>query len=400
MTSSRSAVPGHGAAWFGWVLCFVFALSPLLAWLSPLGFTPLAALGGLLAIAALRVPESDRPAALAILVLASWALISTTWSPFTPTGFGNATGLKLLTQGIVYWALFRSAAAASSRVLDIALRVLAWGMAAFGLILLAEALTGAAIYKVLREAIGDPIRPDLAIRNVAQGGFVLAVLAPAAAVAGWRTGTGLWPALGVALGVAGASFGLDADAPIIAMTASLLVGWAVCRWPVLAPRAVAGLAVVLMLGAPWIVLAARQIGWFQRLEAVVPLSWQMRMGYWRHAADRILADPMRGWGIDASRTFGPEITLHPHNGALQVWLELGLIGAVAAAVFWGVAIARQSGSQASLGRAAAVATAVAYLTFAAVSFGVWQDWWLALGAVAATACLALQRQGSDQPARS
>ena len=66
---------------------------------------------------------------------------------------------------------------------------------------------------------------------------------------------------------------------------------------------------------------------------------------------------------------------------------------MAAAVFWFVAIANQSSKQRDLGRATAVATAVAYLTFASVSFGVWQEWWLALGAFAAAACLAVQRQG-------
>lgn len=391
MTRDRSAATW--AVWFGWVLCFVFALSPLLGWLSPLGFTPLAVLGGLLSLRALKVPESDRPAALAILVLGCWALASTIWSPFKPTGPGNATGFKLLAQGLFYWALFRSAAAANERLRTTALHILAWGMAAFGLVIFAEALTGAGIYKFLREAIGDPIRPDLAIRNVAQGGFVLAVLAPAAAVAGWRIGAGLWPALAITLGIGGASFALDADAPIIALALSLLAGWAVCRGPVVTPRILGGVAGGLMLAAPWIVVLARQLGWFQMLHAAVPLSWQMRLGYWSHATDRILADPLRGWGVDASRTFGPDITLHPHNGALQVWMELGLIGAVAASVFWAAALARQSSPKADLGRAAAVGTAIAYLTFAAVSFGVWQDWWLALGAVAATACLAVQKQG-------
>ena len=45
------------------------------------------------------------------------------------------------------------------------------------------------------------------------------------------------------------------------------------------------------------------------------------------------------------------------------------------------------------GAAAAVAAASAYLVMGAVSFGVWQEWWLAVGALAATACLALQRPG-------
>ena len=79
---TRAGWAAGWAVWYGWVLCFVFALAPLLGWLSPLGFTPLAVLGGLLSLRAFQVSEADRPAALAILVLCLWALVSTIWSPF------------------------------------------------------------------------------------------------------------------------------------------------------------------------------------------------------------------------------------------------------------------------------------------------------------------------------
>jgi len=161
---------------------------------------------------------------------------------------------------------------------------------------------------------------------------------------------------------------------------------------VVAPRALGAMAATLFLSAPGVVWLTRKLGWFQELEASVSLSWSQRMGYWRHAVDWIGDHPLRGWGLDASREFAPGIVLHPHNGALQVWLELGLIGAVAAAVFWGVLLASLSRPERDAGRAAAAATAGAYLVFSAVSFGVWQEWWLALGAVAATACRALQHQ--------
>ena len=44
--------------------------------------------------------------------------------------------------------------------------------------------------------------------------------------------------------------------------------------------------------------------------------------------------------------------------------------------------------------AISAATGMAYLTFSAFSFGVWQEWWLALGALAALSCAALQRQAA------
>ncbi len=39
-----------------------------------------------------------------------------------------------------------------------------------------------------------------------------------------------------------------------------------------------------------------------------------------HAVDWIADKPLQGWGLDASRMFGPGIVLHPHDAALQVWL--------------------------------------------------------------------------------
>ncbi len=385
MKAAKANAPKDGVAWFGWVLAGVFALSPLLGWLGPLGFAPIAALGGLLTIHGARVDREHRAAALAILVLVTWALASMAWSPFRAEKLENATGLKLVAQGVLYWALFYAGARASADKRAMALRVLVWGMAALGLVLAIEAMTGAGLYQALRTAIGDPIRPDLAVRNVAQGGFVLAVLTPAA-------GCGVWPIVLMAAGIAGASLSLAADAPILALVVSVLFGLAVYRWPVVAPRVLGGMAALLFLTAPGVVWLTRKLGWFQEVEASVSLSWSQRMGYWRHAGDWIGDHPLRGWGLEASREFAPGIILHPHNAALQIWLELGLIGAMSAAVFWGAVLAGLSRPERDVGRAAAAATAGAYLVFSAVSFGVWQEWWLALGAVAAAACMALLHQ--------
>lgn len=393
MTAAQVGAPVRETSWYGWVLAFAFVLAPVAGWVGPLAFAPIVSLTGLLSLGALRIGERDRPAALAILVLSTWALVSMVWSPFHPTKPEHATAMKLVLQGVLYWALFRAAGAMTPESRSLALRIFAWGMALLGALLALEAFTGAGVYQALRNAINDPIRPDLAVKNVAQGGFVLAVLTPAAALAGWRTGAGVWPGVLMTAGILGASFGLDADAPVIALVFSALAVWAVWRWPVWAPRMIGGVAAVLFLAAPAVVWATRQLGWFQALEREVPLSWSMRMSYWRHAADWIGDHPLRGWGIDASRMFGPGITLHPHNGPLQVWLELGLIGAMAAAVFWFVAIASQSQDRRDVGRGVGVGTAVAYLTFSAVSFGVWQEWWLAVGGLAAAGCMAVQRQG-------
>ena len=65
---------------------------------------------------------------------------------------------------------------------------------------------------------------------------------------------------------------------------------------------------------------------------------------------------------------------------------------------WRADIASQSQDRRDVSRGVGVGTAVAYLTFSAVSFGVWQEWWLAVGGLAAAGCMAVQRQGRAENA--
>jgi O-antigen ligase len=91
------------------------------------------------------------------------------------------------------------------------------------------------------------------------------------------------------------------------------------------------------------------------------------------------------------------LPLHPHNGALQLWLELGLPGAVL-----GGLLALLLGYAA--GRAGRPAIAAAMLASGAVtamlSFGLWQEWWVGaeLLALAAAACL-VPREAARIPGR-
>ena len=369
-----------------------FALTPLFGWLAPLTFAPLLTLMGLLTLPGLRVEERDRPVGIAVVTLVLWAAGSSAWSPFTAKGLGDSTAAKLIAETVLFFAAICAARQAAPGPRQVALAVLAWGTALLGLVLLVEGLTQAAVYRAVRDAIHDPIRLDLGIKNAAQGLFVLAMLAPPAALAAVRVVRAPWLVVPMLLGLMVPCITFGYDAPLIAVGIALVAGIATRVWPQSAPRAVASVAAVFFLTAPVIVWALRNSGWYGVLEKVAPLSWSQRMGYWRHATDWISDHPLRGWGLDASRMFSPGIRLHPHDSALQIWLELGLIGAMAAAVFWVALLAGMSRRARDPAMAVSVATASAYLTFGAVSFGVWQEWWLALGALAAVACAALQRQ--------
>jgi O-antigen ligase len=178
---------------------------------------------------------------------------------------------------------------------------------------------------------------------------------------------------------------------------SPIVGFAVYRWPRGAPKAFAGVAAVFFLVMPAVVWGVRTLADYTELENAIPLSWGERMGYWSHAIDWIADKPLQGWGLDASRMFGPGIVLHPHDAALQIWLELGAIGALSAAVFWGVTLPRLARPAPSLAAAATAASSATFLLYLAVNFGVWQEYWLALGALVAVLGALHGRTGRRAP---
>ena len=384
------------ARWCGWVLAFAGVMTGLLGWLGPLGFAVLLSIVGLLCLPAFQVSEADRPAALALLVLVIWACGSMLWSPYRPDPLWSSNAVKLVCQGLLYWAAYSAVRRATPQGLRRAMILLMAGVSALATLIIVEAVTGAALYQAIRQAIGDPIRPDLAVRNVAQGVFVLAVLwAPAALVA---VRVGWWQlAVLMAAGIVAGAAGLGADAPLIALA---LAGVAVYCWPKVAPRGLAVAAAIFFLATPLVVWGLRAQGAYGQLQDLVSLSWSMRMDYWSYAVDWISDKPLRGWGLDASRMFGPGIRLHPHDAALQIWLELGVIGAAAATVFWVAIFHRLERPKADFGAVAGAAAAISYLTFAAVSFGVWQEWWLALGALAVVASAAAQRLPARAPKAS
>lgn len=377
----------------GWSLTGVFLITPLIAWLAPLSFAPVVTLAGLLSLPTYRVDEADRPAAIAILVMVVWACVSTVWSPYVPKHLGQSTALKLVIECAVYGALVIAGRQGTPRSRHWLMRALVFGMGLLGAFMLMEAATGAAVYQQIRVWTGDPIRPDLAVKNVAQGLFVLTLFAPPAIVAGQRLGLGYWPALPILVGIAWPSHVFGYDAPFVALVAAALSMGLVWLWPRVGPRLLAGFAAFFFLTAPAVVWGLRQLGWYDALQAKVSLSWSERMGYWSHAQEWISLEPGRGWGLDASRMFAPGIILHPHDAALQIWLELGLIGAVSAAVVWVAIFAGLHRDRPDLRVAASAGCGVIYLTFNAFSFGVWQEWWVALGAMACAICIALQRQG-------
>jgi len=386
--------------WCGWLMVGAAVLSPVCAWLGPLAFAVLVASVGLLALPSVRMTDADRPALVILFAALIWAAVTTTWTPFHPKHPQDGAIIKLTAELLLYWTAICAARRSDPRLARLAAGILAWGFGVLGLLLVAEAVTGGAIYRAIHVAFYEPIRPDLARKNVAESTFVVALLWPLAALGGPpKLRVGL--ALAMIAGAGGAAWAFGSDAPVLALLIGPLVGLAAWRWANGTPKVLAVAMAVFFLAAPGLMWALQASGDIGELQAKLPPSWAQRVGYWSHAADWISDKPLKGWGLDASRMFGPGIQLHPHDDALQIWLELGMVGAVAAAAFWGLTLARLSRPRPDLVVVATLVSVTAYLLFGGVNFGVWQEWWLALGAlVAMLAALQARAASSAQMSTS
>lgn len=400
MTRAPAAAEGRAARFWdrwrlGWLLLAALFVAPV-GYAGPLGFVPLVGIAALALLPAVRFRSSPWPF-LILLALLIWALVTWTWSPVEPdwTGsrvwvdLGGSVALKLAAL-LPLCAAFVIAAdrlrTTSARIVSVAL---AGAVVVLAAVLLIEGATGGALYRQIQ----PDMREDLAFRNAGRGVFVAAVLFwPAAGVLTRRFGKGSALALATGLAIAAAAVLLDMTAGALAVIAGGVVFAIFHAAPRFAGWLAAAFVTAFTLSAPWLALAAPPAGG-------QPASWAARLDIWREMAERAVQRPVTGWGLDASRTF--DISLHPHNAALQSWVELGLPGALLFALFWSAAFlacARVGREDPTVG-AAWAGGATAFFVIGGLSFGMWQEWWLALGAACFATALTLRR-GWSAPALS
>ena len=209
----------------------------------------------------------------------------------------------------------------------------------------------------------------------------------------------IWPAIvvaarirwlfGAAMFVAtlGLLFTFRTNAADLALCLGAAVFVLACAWPRIAGRALIVVVALSVLGAPFVektLPPPKEL--FTELD--VPRSAYHRLLMWDFTTNRVMERPVLGWGFNASRimpgaekhldTFETALPLHPHNAALQWWLELGVLGALLGAGLVACAAnAVRTGSRGRMGQAGASATIVSAMTVAFLSYGIWQGWWMA-----------------------
>ncbi len=385
------------------VLAGLTSLIAPVAYLAPLGLAPLTALAAVLVIGPWWIAAPWFPVIAAIAAFSLWAAVAMIWSPIRPWAEASSASSALQHMSAIQFALLmlcalflmNAAEGLTRRHARMAARCLAFAIVALGAILVCDGLAGAGIYSWLAVRFQPQITPDLALIYAARGGYVLAPLLWPAGLILWLRGHRRLALIGPC-GAVATAFLLHQDAPLAALTAGVAAFGLVWADGVVGLSVVGGLSALYWLAAPWIINGADAVIDLYALADRLPPSWRERVDIWIFAAHRVATHPWLGWGMDSSRAFVPDIPLHPHNAALQVWLELGLPGAVLAALVIAAIFRRLAGlvERDRMLVAAAAASAAAYQTIGAFSFGLWQQWWLAVGVLTALAIVLAARHAS------
>jgi exopolysaccharide production protein ExoQ len=293
---------------------------------------------------------------------------------------------------------------------------LAWGLCAASVIILADLALGWPLARAMFMHHRPPVLPitDPHVYSYAysRGNAFHAIALVSLAIGLWRGGRRRLAVVQFILGAlailscaqleAKLALGCGIGAGALVLAAPML------RW--LLPVALVVLGTLL----PWVLpvnLPRAESCWLVDHKP----SATARILIWNFVDRNIRERPILGWGLDASRRMpggkervwvttcdappdapfpsidGEVLPLHPHNAVLQIWLELGGVGVLAA--LFGLVASLWRFYRAHPGRSAAVLTpmAAAGLSVALISFGIWQEWWVSVLLLNAAMGIALAR---------
>lgn len=135
-------------------------------------------------------------------------------------------------------------------------------------------------------------------------------------------------------------------------------------------------------------------------------SAHQRLTIWNAVALETIEQPLYGYGLDATESLGKKITqhtaeyswndvYHPHNFALQIWVELGLAGVLFFLSFLYFLYKRICTYDIAT-QQAMIACLMSSVSIGAVGYSLWQSWWLGSLLSAALACHLLREDKMPQ----
>ena len=260
----------------------------------------------------------------------------------------------------------------------------------------------------------DPAQYPSGFQNLDRGANAFALVLPVlAAYLGTRAGLA-WKALAfVAVLASVASFALLGVSAAMFAAILMLVAFLVVRvFPKYGLRGLFTFAAAYLLSAP--LLIGGLLGLVKAAGINLPGSFQSRAWSWEVVIGKIGEAPLQGHGIEASKTwqetyaeypdwmaqlpdfwaYYPVVPGHPHNMALQIWAETGLIGAALASLAilllgWTLPLGDRLRVDVRYATAGMLAAALCLFSF---SYSVWNEAFWATLALAVGALLLLLRR--------
>ncbi|MDE0779900.1 MAG: O-antigen ligase family protein [Alphaproteobacteria bacterium] len=410
MSFDPNSSPDSGRTSFGPHIVFpglAFTL-PILSVLGPSMIWILAAMAALIAgslclIQRRKVSVPSYSILITLVLLVIWAANTMQWSPAGDHAQHVLTNIVMfIVGGLFLIALSRSCSAHEQRWLG---KALMSGFAVAIAFILIEFMLNAPISRSLN-GDGGAGSYGLAFFNRASG--IIALLSWTLVLVVQRQAGTLF-ALSTLVACIVVLAILNSSAPLLALLVASLAAGLVLAAPGLAIWVI-GLTTVLSIAVlPIWTIWAPDIAEYLRSIGHVDQGINHRLAIWEFTADRVIDKPFLGWGLDAARaipggretfdllvnidgdtTPGEYLPLHPHNGFLQIWLELGLPGILLTGFVTLTALRTiHKDVVCRVEKACVAATCVAGILLFELSFGAWQGWWQASLWVAAALTMAV-----------
>lgn len=333
---------------------------------------------------------------LTVLAFLVWSVVSVGWSEF-PVASLFALGEFWLSVAFA----FVLAVTLPGRMTRQSFWLLATSCALAAIMMLAELSTGMALRRALH------VRPNTFIFNRPMLTLMLLLPVVAGFLAGRRT-IGVVAAIGLSALVAFAIGRSESGAAFLGVYAAMAIFILAWLGPRLVTRAAAIAFVAVLALAPLLgPLGDRAIPASVH-ERLANDHSRDRIDIWLSFGDAIWQDPILGGGFGVSplmdktsvaRKVAPEHRQllgvgHPHNAAIQIWAELGIVGVVLTLLIV-LQILRSIARQQRIVASAALALMAGATAVALVGHGAWQGWWAASLGAAIVWLLALRRMKQE-----
>lgn len=349
------------------------------------------------------------PSGVALVLLLAWIALSLSWSIVdVSAAAGPAFAVIFLCIiGILFMGAIEEL---DTRPARIAQTVLIISCVAMIGIFLFEWVTQGVVAKFLKGITTSKM--DFVGRGLA---ILICIIWPVAALIEKYYGKAIW-VVAFFITIGATTYPYPNEAMFLGFVIGLFT-FAACLWfRRTAVSLIFGTFTILVLAGPIIAKTIMDVP-AVKAQAIEILGYrQHRINIWRFVASLIEERPIIGHGFEASRPIGAEenryyletkeilggsrfrirLPLHPHNNPMQIWLELGFVGILFyLGILFGIVRIIWTWRGPPIWSAALGASMASYLTVSSLSFGVWQNWWIATAWLTAGA-LVLSRRAFDE----